>query len=237
METELATEPHWSSAGRVTGWVAVGCTVAALMVGLTIAPPDAVQGDAARLLYLHVPAAWTAYLAFAAVLIASVQYLRTGKYRWDRYAGVAAEIGVAMTALTIAVGSVWGRAVWGLWWTWDPRLVTTALLLLIYAGYLTLRRVGESAVPRARRAAWLGIGGSLMMPVVHFSVVWWRSLHQPATLLAPSVSPPIDSVMATALALSVCAFTTACAWLFLRRNAALIAAQQSRVDMSTVDQP
>lgn len=213
--------PTSSSSPRAFGWAALGCGLAALSTAVVVAPPNGMQGDAARLIYVHVPAAWTAYVGYFVVLIASTQYLRTGQQRWDRYAQAAAEIGVAMTALTIAVGSVWGRAVWGVWWAWDPRLVSTALLLLVYAAYLALRRVGADERDRRRRAAWLGIGGSLMIPVVHFSVVWWRSLHQPATLLAPSAHPPIDAIMAATLALAVTAFTLAAAWLFLRRLSAL----------------
>ena len=218
-----------SSSSRAFGWAALGCGLAALLIAVLVAPPDSMQGDAARLIYVHVPAAWTAYLGYLVVLTASTQYLRTGQQRWDRYAQAAAEIGVAMTTLTIAVGSVWGRAVWGVWWAWDPRLVSTALLLLVYAAYLALRRVGSAERDGNRRAAWLGIGGSLMIPVVHFSVVWWRSLHQPATLLAPSAHPPIDAVMAATLALAVTAFTLAAVWLFLRRQTTLraVAAAES----------
>jgi heme exporter protein C len=210
-----------TSKRRVVGWVALGSGAAATLVGLTVAPPDAVQGNAARLIYLHVPAAWTAYLAYLVVLVASLQYLRTGGEKWDRYALIAGQIGVAMTALTIALGSVWGRAVWGVWWAWDPRLVSTAMMLVIYAGYLALRNVGVDRTARARRAAWLGVCGALTIPVVHFSVVWWRSLHQPATLLAPSIHPPIEPLMAAALALAVVAFTALAAWVFLWRDAAL----------------
>jgi heme exporter protein C len=184
------------------------------------------QGEAQRLMYLHVPAAWTAFLAFGAVLATSVGYLVTRDLRWDRCAKVAAEIGVGLTALTILLGAIWGRAVWGAWWAWDPRLVSTALLLLVYTGYLAARRTAadrhpESAPHRtARPAAIIGIAGFALIPIVHFSVVWWRSLHQPATILAPS-RPPIDPLMATALTLSLAAFTAGALWIFLRRLTAL----------------
>lgn len=180
-------------------------------------------------MYLHVPAAWTAFLAFGAVLGTSVGYLVTRDLRWDRCARVAAEIGVGLTALTILLGAIWGRAVWGAWWAWDPRLVSTALLLLVYTGYLAAR---HSAADRhsvrgpgsphriARPAAMIGIAGFALIPIVHFSVVWWRSLHQPATILAPG-RPPIDPLMATALTLSLAAFTAGALWIFLRRLAAL----------------
>ena len=211
---------------RTLGWLAAGLTAAATAAGLVIAPPDAVQGDAQRLMYLHVPAAWTAYLAFAAVLAASIGHLATGDPRWDRCARAAAELGVGLTALTIALGALWGRAVWGVWWAWDPRLVSTALLLLVYAGYLAARHIlgpGRRA-PAPHQAggpvAIIGVAAFALVPLVHFSVVWWRSLHQPATVLAPH-RPPIDPLMAAALLLSLAAFTTATAWIFLRRLAAL----------------
>jgi heme exporter protein C len=128
---------------------------------------------------------------------------------------------VGLTALTIALGSIWGRAVWGVWWAWDPRLVSTALLLVVYAAYLALRRIDGDPHRAARRAARLGIGGFVVLPVVHFSVVWWRSLHQPATVLAPNPDPPIDPVMFTALTLCLVAFTATASWVFLRRVASL----------------
>lgn len=221
MTFEVSLRAPMSSSLRAFGWAALGCGLAALLIGVSVTPPDNMQGEAARLIYVHVPAAWTAYLGYLTVLVASVRYVRTRDEKWDRYARSAGEIGVAMTALTIAVGSVWGRAVWGVWWAWDPRLVSTLLLLLAYTGFLAVRHVGADAGRRPLRAAWWGIGASPIIPVVHFSVVWWRSLHRQATLLAPDSNPPIDAVMAAALALAVVAFTTASVWLFLRRQAAL----------------
>ncbi len=129
-------------------------------------------------MYLHVPAAWLAYLAFAVVFVASVAYLVTKRTRWDRLAAASAEIGVLFTALTIVLGSIWAKPVWGTWWTWDPRLTTTAILLLIYVGYLAVRRLSDSPARKARWAAVVGIVGFLDVPIVHLSVVWWRSLHQ-----------------------------------------------------------
>ena len=109
---------------RNIGALAAVTALVTLVVGLAIAPPDRVQGQAMRLMYVHVPAAWTAYLTFAVVLVASIAYAIRHDLRWDRRAQAAAELGVGMTALTIALGSIWGRPIWGVWWTWDPRLVT-----------------------------------------------------------------------------------------------------------------
>ena len=159
--------------------------VATVAIGLFVVPPDATQGDVQRLMYVHVPAAWVTFMAFGVVFIASVAYLKTGRIQWDRVAAASAEIGVQFCALTIVLGSLWGRPVWGTWWTWDPRLTTTAILLLIYVGYLSLRKVADSPARRAKWSAVIGVVGFIDVPIVHLSVVWWRSLHQQATVLRP----------------------------------------------------
>ena len=191
-------------------------SAAALVVALWLAPPDALQGQAQRLMYVHVPAAWLAYVCFAVVLVCSVAYLVRRDLRWDRRAQAAGELGVGMTALAIVLGSLWGRPVWGTWWVWDPRLVTTVVLLLVYAGYLSVRGLGDDREAGARRAAAVGILGFVNVPVVHFSVVWWRTLHQPATVLSPDPAP-MDGRMALALGLAVAAFSLG-GWLVVRRR-------------------
>ena len=200
--------------GRVTarpaevflGWAALAALAASAVMSLVVAPPDAEQGNVQRLMYVHVPAAWLAYLAFAVVFVASIAYLKTKRTRWDRLAAASAEVGVLFTALTIVLGSLWGKPVWGTWWTWDPRLTTTAILLLIYVGYLAVRRLPDSPARRARWAAVVGIVGFVDVPIVHLSVVWWRGLHQ-----GPSVrlldAPTIAPVMLAALLVGVLAFT------------------------------
>src|SRR5439155_21756075 len=154
-------------------------------------PPDADEGDVFRLIYLHVPSAWLAYAAFAVVFAASIAYLRTSRTRWDRLAAASAEVGVLFTALTLVIGSIWAKPVWGTWWTWDPRLTTTAILLLIYLGYLAVRRLPDSPARRGRWAAVVGVVGFVDVPIVHLSVTWWRSLHQaPAVAgFAPRMAP------------------------------------------------
>src|SRR3954453_16035556 len=126
--------------GHRAQWAMGAATLAGLattvVLGLLVVPPDAHQGDVQRLMYVHVPAAWLAFASFGVVFVASIAYLRTGQIRWDRVAVSSAEIGVQFCALTIVLGSLWGRPVWGAWWTWDPRLTTTAILLLVYVGYL-----------------------------------------------------------------------------------------------------
>jgi len=198
-------------------------TTAAAGVLAVVAPPDAVQGNWQKLMYVHVPAAWTAYLAFALVLVSSVGYLRTGRRRFDAAALAAAEIGTVATGFALVTGSVWGRAVWGVWWTWDPRLVSTAVMLLVYVCYLGVRGIGGEVRDVRRLAAWVGIAAFADVPVVHFSVVWWRTLHQPATILAPRAgTPPIDSRMAVALLAAVLAACLVAALLFVRRLRGLL---------------
>jgi len=204
-----ATTMHPDRFLSVTACVMVAIAGA---LALVVAPPDAVQGQAQRLMYVHVPAAWTGYLGFCGVLLASLVYLRRGSMAADRCALACAELGVAMTVLAIAVGSLWGRATWGTWWAWDARLVTTALMVLVYLAYLIQRRLGRDRTRTAKRSAIFGVAAFAVLPVVHFSVLWWRTLHQPPTILAPDPTPPIAPVMALTLACSGVAFTLMAAW-------------------------
>ena len=121
------------------------------------------------------------------------------------------------TGLTILLGSLWARPVWGIWWTWDARLVTTAVLFFLYLGYLALRRVPSSAEARARRSAVVALLAFADVPIVHLSVIWWRTLHQQPTVLNPELNPQIHGVMAGTLLLSVVAFTVLYVHLLLRR--------------------
>ncbi|MDA3644082.1 cytochrome c biogenesis protein CcsA [Saccharopolyspora indica] len=192
--------------GRVLPAVAGGVLVVALVAAF-LAPADRLQGDLQRLMYVHVPAAWVAYLSFALTLVGSVLWLWRKEPRYDRLAASSAEGGVFFTGLALVLGSVWGKPVWGVWWTWDPRLVTTAVMFFVYLGYLALRRATADPLARARRSAVFGIVAFVQVPVVHMSVVWWRTLHQPPTVLKPG-EPSIEHTMLAALLLSVLAFTS-----------------------------
>jgi len=201
---------------RALGWAAAVALAVSAFLSLVVAPPDAEQGDLQRLMYVHVPAAWLAYLAFAVVFVASIAYLRSRRSRWDRLAAASAEVGVLFTALAIALGMLWGKPVWGTWWTWDPRLTTTALLLLIYVGYLAVRRLTDSPGMRARWSAVVGIVGFADVPIVHLSVTWWRSLHQEPTVLRLGGPTLSGSMLATLLA-AVAAFTLLYLYLVVAR--------------------
>ncbi|HEX9897915.1 MAG TPA: cytochrome c biogenesis protein CcsA [Candidatus Methylomirabilis sp.] len=163
-----------------------------LYLGLVMVPPDAVQGDVQRIMYLHVPSIVTAYLAFSVVFCTSILYLWKRDLRFDAVAVASAEIGVIFTGITLATGTIWGKPTWGVWWTWDARLTLTAILFTIYVGYLMLRSFAEDPQAGARYGAVLAIIGFLDIPLNHFAVYWWRTLHQPSSILragGPSVAP------------------------------------------------
>jgi heme exporter protein C len=175
-----------------------------------LARPDRVQGDAARIVYFHVPMAWVAFLAFFVVLVASVAYLRTRHERWDRLGRASAEVGVVFTTLVLVTGSIWGYPIWGTWWSWDPKLTTTLILWFLYLGYLMLRSYAEP--PRGPRyAAILGIVGFVDVPIVYQASVWWRTLH-PSPVLGPEASSQSTDIIGLLL-FSLVAFTLLYAFL------------------------
>lgn len=206
-------------ASRILGWASLSALAVLAAFGLWVAPPDRVQSDAQRLMYLHVPSAWIAYLAFGITALASALYLwrRTRSPVWDRLAASSAELGVLFTGLTLILGSLWGRPVWGVWWAWDARLVTTAVLFFLYVGYLALRRVPAPIEARAKRCAIAALVAFVDVPIVHFSVDWWRTLHQQATVFTPSLNAHIHGVMAFTLWWGVLAFTILFVFLLDRR--------------------
>ena len=188
---------------------------AGLLAGLA-APPDRLQGNLQKLMYVHVPAAWLAYLSFVVTAAGSVGWLWRRSAWLDRLASSAAEVGVFFTGLAIAMGAVWAKPVWGVWWTWDPRLVTTALMFFVYLAYLALRRATLDRTERARRSAVFGVVAFVQVPIVHFSVLWWRTLHQPPTVLRPG-DPTIDHTMLAALAINLFGFSLLGLWLLTER--------------------
>jgi heme exporter protein C len=190
------------------GGLALISVLLGLYWGLLHAPPDAYQGEVQRIMYLHIPSILTAYLSFFLVFVGSCLYLWKREKRDDILAYSAAEIGVLFTALTIVEGSVWGKPTWGVWWTWDARLTLTAILLLIFAGYLMLRSLTEDENRAASAAAVLGIIGFLDIPLIHMSVYWWRTLHQPPSILRPDKAPwdTVHPALLTALVINFVAF-------------------------------
>ena len=205
--------------GRILGGLTFLSIVVGLYWGLIVAPPDAYQGEVQRIMYLHIPSILIAYLSFFLVFVGSCLYLWKREKRDDILAVSAAEIGVLFTGLTIIEGSIWGRPTWGVWWTWDARLTLTAVLLLIFVGYLMLRSLVEEESRAASSAAILGIIGFLDIPLIHMSVYWWRTLHQPPSILRPDKSPweTIHPALLTALAINFVAFVLLYFYLLSRR--------------------
>jgi heme exporter protein C len=202
----------------------LAATVVALAVtavfALWVTPPRAEQGfDAVRLLYLHVPTAWIAYLAFGVTALASLLWLipRTRDTTWDLLAGASAEVGVVFTALTLLLGSLWGRPAWGTWWEWDARLTTTAILFFLYLGYLALRRTGATSDERGKRSAIAALIAFADVPVNYLSVTWWQTLHQQGTVFNKNLNVQIDGSMAFTVILAVVAFTMLYGYLVLER--------------------
>jgi heme exporter protein C len=226
----LSRRPDESRRRRIERGTAGAAVLAVAVAGVlaVAAPPDAEQGQWQRLMYLHVPAAWTAFLAFGVVAVASAVQLCRADLRADRYAAAAAEAGVVTTGVTLVVGSVWARATWGTWWAWDPRLVSTAGLFLSYLACLGVRGCTDQPRRAARWAAIIGLLGFAEVPVVYMSVRWWRTLHQQPTFLAAGGgSAPIAGGMLLALVASLVAFLLALCWWLLYRVRRLEAAALS----------
>lgn len=173
----------------ILGALALVTIVIGLYWGLIVAPPDADQGDLQRIMYLHIPTIIAAYSAIFLVFIGSSLYLWKKEKRDDVLAHASAEIAVLLIALVIVEGSIWAKPTWGVWWTWDARLTTTAILLLIFVGYLLLRASTEDETRAASAAAVLGIIGALDVPLIHMSVYWWRTIHQPPSIFRPDKAP------------------------------------------------
>ncbi len=211
----------------ILGRTSIAAALAASAMALLWAPPDAVQGEVQRIMYVHVPTAWTAYLAFIVVFVASVGWLWSKRPVWDAVAVSSAEIGVLFTGLTLVAGSIWAKPTWGVWWTWEPRLITTAVMFVMYVGYLLLRSLSNDIDGRATRAAVVGIVAVVNVPVVHLSVTWMDALHQLPTVLRPG-GPALDDRMLVTLLAGVAAFTILYAWLMASR-VAIERARQERI--------
>jgi heme exporter protein C len=188
----------------------------ALLAAFFYAPMERTQGNVQRIFYIHLPIIWLAYLAFFVVFVTSSLYLWKQRELFDHLAYASAEIGFLFTSLVLVTGSLWARPIWGTWWSWDARLTTTLVLWFIYGAYLTLRGLVADDRQAARYTAVLGIVGFIDVPIIHQSVVWWRTLHPQSVVLAEG-GPAMPPAMLQTLALSMAAFTLLYAWLMLKR--------------------
>ena len=182
---------------------AVAMAVALFLVFL-VAPREAVMGDIQRIFYFHVPSAWVGYLALLVAFGASLMYLLRRDPHWDRIALSSVEIGLVFITEGIITGSIWAKATWGVWWTWEPRLTTSAILWVIYASYMTLRRAVEQPVRQARLAAVYSIVGFAAVPVNFMAIRWWRTVHP---LIFDSGGSNLEPSMLAVLIFGVFTFT------------------------------
>jgi len=195
-----------------------------MYLGLVFAPEDAQQGPAQRIFYIHVPAAWIGFLAFFVVFVASIAFLATKNSRWDDVASSSAEVGVIFTTGVLVTGPLWGRPVWGVYWTWDPRLTSFLMLWLIYVSYLVLRGYVPEPARRATYSAVLGIVGFLDVPIVYLSARWWRSEH-PTQFVVEGGDLPAQ--MLVTLLVGIATFTFLFLYLLsVRRSVARLRAQR-----------
>ncbi len=196
------------------------------------APTDWLQGSVQRIFYLHVSSAIAAYGCFTVVLLGGVIFLRTENYAADRWARAGALVGVVFTTVTLVMGSLWARKVWGAFWVWDARLTATLVLWIIYAGYLLVRRLAEPGRQAARLAAVVGIFGFIDVPIVHFSVTWWATVH-PGPVIANDALPP--QMLATFLFTMFCTLVLAAVMITIRyRIETLLDAGQTFVEPAKV---
>jgi len=192
--------------------------------GLALAPKDALMGDVYRIMFVHVPSAWIGMLGFTVTFGASLAYLWKSSLAADALAEAGAEIGVVFSALVLITGSIWGKPTWGVWWTWDPRLTSAAIMWIAFSGYLALRRFVDQT---DKRAAWSAVAGIIIfvdIPIVWFSVKWWNSLHQ-----IQQTKGSMDPTIAKTLALNVVGFLILFAWLLRMRYA--LARQRQREEL------
>ena len=215
-----------STGTTATRWIGIATILSMgwlIAFGLGFSPADRDQEEAVRIMYVHVPTVWIAYLAFTITALCSALYLFSKKHSlgFDRFAGASAEIGVVFMALTLITGMLWGRITWGVFWQWDARLTTTALLFVSYIGYLAVRGLGGSHHQRAKRSAVVGLLVVLEIPLVHWSVRLWRSLHQEATVLDTDGDADIDGLMLFSMSVGVAAFSLLYTWILLHRSRSL----------------
>jgi heme exporter protein C len=176
------------------------------VLALGYTPVEARQGMAQKIFYLHVPAAWSALIAFSLVGVASALYLWLHDPRLDRFAAASAEVGVAFSAVMLTTGPIWAKPIWGTWWTWDARLTLTLFLFFLFVGYLALRASVHDPAERARFSAVVGILGMLLVPFIHLSVYLFRTLHPQPIVLKPS-APSLPPEMLRTLLVSMAVFT------------------------------
>jgi heme exporter protein C len=198
--------------GGLAGIVAIPILAVGLYLGLVWAPPDAMMGEVQRIMYIHFPSWIAVAVAYVTAFVCSIAYLSRRQPKMDYLAHAGVEVGVLFNITGLITGSIWGRPTWGVWWTWDPRLTTTALMLVMFLGYLAVRAFLEEPDARARISALVASVGFLNLPIVYYSVRWWRTLHQPQS--SPAT---VDPEIVVALRVMMVAFAVLASYFIARR--------------------
>src|SRR5215813_8175552 len=217
-------------ANAVLPWVAVATTVLlglGLFFALFDSPPDYQQGETVRIMYIHVPSAWTAMMVYATMAVASAVGLVWRHPVAELYTKAAAPLGAGFTALCLLSGSLWGQPMWGTWWVWDARLTSVLILFFIYLGYIVLVSAFDDPQRGLRAGAMLTLVGVVNLPIIKFSVDWWNTLHQPASVMKLGGSS-LDPSMLWPLLVMAIAFTALFVWLVLLRTETEIAERRIR---------
>ena len=207
--------------------VAVLTGTLGLYSGLVMAPPDYQQGEAVRIMYIHVPAAWMASMAYGFMALMSAIFLIWRHNLAELLARQAAPIGAIFTLITLATGMLWGKPMWGAYWVWDARLTSVLLLFFLYLGYIGLSGLGAHQESTKTSCAWLCLIGAINLPIIKFSVNWWNTLHQPASILRMG-GPSIDTSMLVPLLLMIVAFMALFVALLLTRADTALKQQKLR---------
>jgi len=211
--------------GRLITLIGLGLLAAVYVRALAFTPVERVQGPAQKIYYLHVPAAIWAEMAMFLVGLAGIFYLFLKDPRLDRFGAASAEAGTVFAVVVLTTGPIWGKPIWGTWWTWDARLTSTLFLFFLYIGYLLLRGAIDDAALRARYAAVLGICGMCLVPFIHLSVYLFRTLHPQPIVLKPS-APSLPGSMLVTLLLSFGVFTLLYVGFVMQRYALALGQEQ-----------
>jgi len=205
---ETIEEKESQSNGYFLIALTAGAVLAAMIAIFLYAPTEKTEGMVQRIMYFHIPSAWIAFFGFFVVFLCSILYLWKKDREWDIYAMASAEIGVMFCTLVLITGPIWAKPIWGTWWVWDARLTSTLVLWLIYVAYIMLRLQSEAGSMRAKYAAVIGIVGFLDIPLIHFSVLWWRTFHPaPKIITSEGLGAGMDTSMLITLVISLGAFT------------------------------
>ncbi|MGC2412773.1 MAG: heme ABC transporter permease, partial [Stellaceae bacterium] len=209
------------------GWASVVVLAVGLVWSLLLAPPDYQQGESVRIMFIHVPSAWMALSVYLFIAVASGVALVSRHPLAEIAAQAAAPIGAGFTLICLATGSLWGRPMWGAWWVWDARLTSVLVLFFLYLGYIALVNAFDDSSRGARAGSLLALVGVVNLPIIKFSVDWWNTLHQPASVLRLG-GPSIDKSLLIPLLVMAAGFALLFGWLLLLRMRTVLNERKAR---------